>query len=76
MLGFKYYDYDQNVMVEINFELQLVSNTPEFTLHQLLVHNIDLSGLYHKYNNDDDLFIIHTINNHFICLLQEHHVES
>lgn len=53
MPNFKKYDYNQTVMIVINFEEQLQPNTFEFTLHRLIDNHIDLSAFHNKYNNDE-----------------------
>ena len=44
MPNFKKYNYDQSMMVVINFEEQLQPNTFEFILHKLIDDHIDLSA--------------------------------
>ncbi|WP_237066880.1 transposase [Microbulbifer guangxiensis] len=52
MPNFKRYNYNQDVMVVVNFEEQLHPGTFEFTLHHLIDNHIDLSAFYDKYRND------------------------
>ncbi|WP_444893993.1 hypothetical protein ACJJIE_06425 [Microbulbifer sp. TRSA001] len=51
MPNFRYYDYNQNVMVVINFEGQLQPETFELTLHHLIDDHIALSVFHKKYLN-------------------------
>ncbi len=52
MPNFKHYDYSQDTMIVINFEDQLLPNTFEYTLHQLIDNYIDLAAFNNTYNND------------------------
>jgi transposase len=52
MPNFKDYNYNQDVMVVLNFEEQLKPNTFEFTLHKLIDNHVDLSAFYQNYRND------------------------
>ena len=52
MPNFKKYNYNQTLMVVINFEEQIQSNIFEFTRHHLIANSIALSPFYAKYNND------------------------
>ncbi len=43
MLRYKYYDYNQNSRVVINFEEQIQPETFEYTLHHLISNRLDLT---------------------------------
>lgn len=53
MPSFKPYDYDQHVMVAINYLKQLQPGTFEHAVHYLIEHKLDLSVFHLKYRNDD-----------------------
>lgn len=51
--NFKKYNYNQVIMVVINFEQQRQPNTFEYTLHHRINNRIGLSTFYKKYSNDE-----------------------
>ncbi len=54
MPRFKYYDYNQMLMVVINYLEQIQPGTFEFALHYLISEKLDLSNFYQSYKNDND----------------------
>ena len=47
------YDYNQNVMVVVNYQDQLQPGTFEHAIHFLIENKLDLSVFYPDFNNDD-----------------------
>jgi transposase len=54
MAKYKPYNYDQMVMIPITLEDQLEPGTLEYTIHELVENNIDLSMFEERYQNDDN----------------------
>ncbi|GAA6170323.1 transposase [Sessilibacter corallicola] len=54
MPKFKSYDYNQDIMVVINFKEQLQAGTFEYALHYLIDNKLDLSVFYPNYQNDTE----------------------
>ena len=54
MPRFRYYNYDQDAMVVINYQEQLQPGTFEHAVHYLIEHKLDLSLFHPKYRNDDN----------------------
>ena len=54
MAKYKPYNYDQMVMIPITLENQLEPGTLEYTIHELVENNIDLSMFEERYQNDDN----------------------
>ena len=52
MPNFKSYNYNQDVMVVINFEEQIQQHPFSFTIHTLIDEHIDLSPFHQNFNND------------------------
>ena len=50
---FRFYSYDQDILLAINFRHQLQSGTFEHALHYLIEHKLDLSIFHPKYRNQD-----------------------
>ena len=53
MPRFRFYSYDQDVLLAINFRHQLQAGTFEHALHYLIEHKLDLSIFHPKYRNQD-----------------------
>ncbi len=53
MAKFKPYDYDQMVMIPITLKEQLEPGTIEYTIHELIEQEIDLSIFEDRFKNDD-----------------------
>jgi transposase len=53
MAKYKTYNYDQLVMIPISLQNQLEPGTLEYTINELVEHNIDLSVFEGRYQNDD-----------------------
>ena len=53
MPNFITYDYNQSVMLAINFEDQLQPGSFEHAIHYLINNRLDLSVFYPRFNNDD-----------------------
>jgi transposase len=53
MAKYKTYNYDQMVMIPISLQNQLEPGTLEYTINELVEHNIDLSVFEGRYQNDD-----------------------
>ncbi len=52
MARYKYYSYEQGVMIPVNFSTQILPGTIEHTINWMVDNRIDLSGLSKKYRND------------------------
>jgi len=50
---FKYYSYEQTVILPINFSKQILPGTFEHTLHHLIDNELDLKDFYEKVHNDE-----------------------
>jgi transposase len=50
---FKYYSYEQTVILSINFSKQILPGTFEHTLHNLIDNELDLKVFYEKIHNDE-----------------------
>lgn len=50
---FKYYSYEQTVILPINFSKQILPGTFEYTLHHLIDNELDLKDFYEKVHNDE-----------------------
>ena len=50
---FKYYSYEQTVILPINFSKQILPGTFEHTLHNLIDNELDLKVFYEKIHNDE-----------------------
>jgi len=53
MAKYKPYSYDQMVMIPISLKDQLEPGTLEYTIHELVENNVDLSVFEERYQNDD-----------------------
>jgi transposase len=53
MAKYKAYNFDQLVMIPISLQDQLEPGTLEYTINELVEHNIDLSVFEERYQNDD-----------------------
>ena len=51
MARYKNYSYEQGIMIPVNFTRQILPGTIEHTIHWLVDHKIDLSGIESKFNN-------------------------
>jgi len=52
MARYKYYSYEQGVMIPVNFSSQIVPGTIEHTISWLVDNRIDLSGISKRFRND------------------------
>ena len=50
---FRDYSYEQTVFLPINFNKQILPGTFEYTLHNLIDKEIDLSLFYERVHNDE-----------------------
>jgi len=53
MARYKYYNYDQMIMVPVLWEDQLVPGTLEYAIHHVVEERLDLSMFDARYFNDD-----------------------
>ncbi len=53
MSKFIEYDYRQTVMLQISFERQILPDTFEYSINDLVDQELDLSIFHHRFNNDD-----------------------
>lgn len=53
MPRFKPYNYQQTVMLPVDFEQQILPGTLEYSLHYLVDNELDLSIINGKFNNDE-----------------------
>src|SRR6266702_4566697 len=53
MARFKHYDYGQMKMLPVSFKEQILPGSFEYTLNQLIDHEIDLAVFEHRYQNDE-----------------------
>ena len=53
MARFKNVDYDQGLMIPIDFSKQIIPGTFEYTLNYLIDNHFDTSIFVEKYNNDE-----------------------
>jgi transposase len=53
MARYKYYDYDQLMMVPVSLEEQLIPGTLEYTIHHVVEEHLDVSMFEDRYCNDD-----------------------
>jgi len=54
MPKYKPYNYDQNIMVVVNFKDQLQPGTFEHAVHHLVEHKLDLSIFHSQYQNENE----------------------
>lgn len=52
MARYKYYSYEQGVMIPVNFSTQILPGTIEHTINWMVDNRIDLSGISNRYRND------------------------
>ncbi len=53
MARYKHYDYSQSMLLPVILEQQLIPGSLEFAIHHLVDHDLDLSALDQRFNNDD-----------------------
>lgn len=53
MARYKYYDYDQLMMVPVSLEEQLIPGTLEYAIHHVVEERLDLSLFDDRYRNDE-----------------------
>ncbi|MBI9036152.1 MAG: IS1182 family transposase [Bacteroidales bacterium] len=53
MAKYKYYSYDQQLMIPVSLSKQVLPKTFEYTLNVLIDEQIDLSIFEYKYSNDE-----------------------
>jgi len=53
MARYKYYDYDQLMMVPVSLEEQLIPGTLEYAIHHVVEERLDLNLFDDRYSNDD-----------------------
>ncbi len=53
MAKYKYYNYDQTIMVPVCLDDQLLPGTLEYTINTLIENQVDMSVFDSKYNNDE-----------------------
>ena len=53
MARYKYYDYDQLMMVPLSLEEQLMPGTLEYAIHHVGEERLDLSFFDERYRNDE-----------------------
>jgi len=53
MATYKAYSYEQSKLIPIHFDSQILPGTFEYTLSYLIDHEIDLSIVENRYNNDE-----------------------
>lgn len=53
MAKYKYYNYDQQLMIPVSLSKQVLPKTFEYTLNVLIDEQIDLSIFDYKYSNDE-----------------------
>jgi transposase len=54
MAKFKFYKYDQTIMVPVNLQDQLVPGSLEFAIHYLVDNQIDFSAFEARFKNDEE----------------------
>ena len=52
MARFKDYNYDQNIMLAINFRQQILPGSFEWAVDHIVDNKLDLSVFEHRYKND------------------------
>ncbi len=53
MAKYKHYNYSQSMLLPVILEHQLIPGSLEFAIHHLVDHDLDLSALDQRFNNDD-----------------------
>ncbi len=53
MARYKYYDYDQMMMVPVSLKDQLIPGTLEYAIHHIVEERLDLSFFDENYRNDE-----------------------
>jgi transposase len=53
MARYKYYDYDQLMMIPVSLEDQLMPGTLEYAIHHVVEERLDLSIFDERYSNDE-----------------------
>ena len=53
MARYKYYDYDQLMMVPVSLEEQLIPGTLEYAIHHVVEERLDLGLFDNRYSNDE-----------------------
>ena len=53
MPRYKHYDYDQSLLLPVNFAEQIMPGTLEYTIHYLVKEKIDISPLEEQFCNEE-----------------------
>src|SRR3974390_1594095 len=52
MPHYKHYDYDQSLLLPVNFSEQIIPGTLEYTIHYLVEEKIDITPLEERFCNE------------------------